>query len=103
MYSVPYLEHYADRYVELHLKGHGISLEQYLANPQRYEHLADEPFPLLPEQRQAQARIDAAEVPVPVEAEVDHLPRRNGTVVEILHHHRHPRRKPSGMPGWSRT
>lgn len=94
-YSDEYLEHYADRYVAMHLKGHGVSLEQYLAEPARYEHLTLEPFPLLPEQRAVQARLDAEAAKA--EAEVAHLPRRNGAVVEPLHHHRHPKRSPLAM------
>jgi hypothetical protein len=94
-YSDEYLEHYADRYVAMHLRGHGVSLEQYLADPTRYEHLALEPFPLLPEQQAAQQRLDAEMARV--EAEVAHLPRRNGAVVEPLHHHRHPKRSALAM------
>jgi hypothetical protein len=94
-YSDEYLEHYADRYVAMHLRGHGITLEQYLAAPARYEHLALEPFPLLPEQRAVQERLDTEAARV--EAEVAHLPRRNGAVVEPLHHHRHPKRSPLAM------
>lgn len=91
-YSDEYLEHYADRYVALHLRGHGITLEQYLVEPARYEHLALEPFPLLPEQQAVKEQLDAEAARV--EAEVAHLPRRNGAVVEVLHHHRHPKRSP---------
>lgn len=89
-YRTEYLEHYADRYVALHLRGHGITLDQYLAAPARYEHLALEPLPLLPVQREIQERLDIEAAKV--EAEVAHLPQRNGAVVEPLHHHRHPRR-----------
>lgn len=91
-YRDEYLKHYADRYVAMHLRGHGITLEQYLADPARYEDLALEPFPLLPAQREIQERLDAEAARV--EAEVAHLPRRNGAVVEVLHHHRHPKRSP---------
>lgn len=55
----PYLNHYADRFIALRLSAHGVDLEQYLANPGRFEHLADEPEPLLPAQREAAARISA--------------------------------------------
>lgn len=96
-YSDEYLDHYADRYVAMHLKGHGITLDQFLANPARYEHLALEPFPLMPEQKAVRDRLDAQAEAVRVEAEVAHLPRRNGAVVEPLHHHRHPRRSPIAM------
>ncbi|WP_445157374.1 hypothetical protein [Halomonas sp. E14] len=88
-YPDEYLEYYADRYVALYLKGHGVTLDQYLYDPARYEPLAEAPLPLLPEQQAVQARLDAEAERV--EAEVAHLPRRNGAVVEPLHHHRHPR------------
>lgn len=88
-YRDEYLEHYADRYVALYLKGHGVTLEQYLADPSRYDRLADEPLPLLPAQQRVQARLDAEAYRLA--AEVDHLPQRNGAVIEPLHHHRHSR------------
>lgn len=94
-YSDEYLEHYADRFVAMRLDLHGINLAQYLAAPARYERLALEPFPLLPEQRAVQARLDAEAVRAA--AEVAHLPQRNGAVVEPLHHHRHPKRSPLAM------
>lgn len=91
-YSDEYLNYYADRYVAMHLRGHGISLEQYLHDPGHYEHLALEPFPLLPQQQAVRDRLDTETAPTAVEAEVAHLPRRNGVVVEPLRHHRYPRR-----------
>lgn len=96
-YSDEYLNYYADRYVAMHLKGHGISLEQYLHDPARYEHLALAPFPLLPAQQAVRDRLDAeaaevGAVTARMEAEVAHLPRRNGAAVEPLRHHRYPRR-----------
>ncbi|MCE8027516.1 hypothetical protein HOP54_02275 [Halomonas daqingensis] len=118
------LEYYADRFVLLRLARHGVTLEQYLANVERFERLALEPEPqLLPGQREATLRIwwawdtglaprGDADAPVlpenyqdwrellaqwqaeteAAEAALAHLPRRNGVIVEPLHHHRHPRR-----------
>ena len=54
----PYLNHYADRFVALRLGAHGVDLEQYLADPERFEHLA-EFEPPLPAQIEAAARIGA--------------------------------------------
>lgn len=57
-YSDAHLEHYADRFIGLRLARHGVNLEQYLANPRRYE--KDEALkeePLLPAQERAIARL----------------------------------------------
>ncbi|MBZ9574389.1 hypothetical protein [Modicisalibacter sp. MOD 31.J] len=139
------LAYYADRFVLLGLARHDITLEQYLASPERTEglaryralrmhrhgitwgqYLADpqycearalDPEPPSPEQHGAILRLWAHQdtglavapqpVPAPVEspwteswqdvlercrAEVDHLPQRNGAIVEPLHHHRFNRR-----------
>lgn len=56
-YTDEYLEHYAARYVAMYLKGHGITLQQYLVAPERYEYLALEPLPLLPAQQAAVLRF----------------------------------------------
>lgn len=90
-YSCAYLSYHGERFVAQRLAAHGITFAQYLADPDRYDHLALEFEPLLPAQRAVQARLDAEHEPTPIEAEVAHLPQRNGTVVEPLHHHRHPR------------
>lgn len=95
LYSVNYLERCADQYAAMRLHAHGVTLDQYLADPARYEHLALEPEPLLPQQRAVQARIDAEEAAARLENELDSLPRRNGAVIEPLHHNRYPRRQPA--------
>ncbi|WIX34928.1 hypothetical protein QO259_09915 [Salinicola sp. JS01] len=51
------LEYYADRFVLLRLNRHGVNLEQYLANVDRFERLALEPEPLLPAQQTAALRL----------------------------------------------
>lgn len=56
-YTDAYLEFYANRYVALYLRGHGITLQQYLAAPDRYEHLAFAPLPLLPAQHNVVLRL----------------------------------------------
>ena len=75
LYNVNYLEHYADRFIELGLRAYGLSLEQYLPNPQLIEqlYLQQDHRPLLPQQRvrrqqpqlqQAAAQGDVRRVPV---------------------------------------
>jgi hypothetical protein len=91
MYSPAYINYYADRYVANRLKAHGVSLTQYLANPERYEPLALESEPLLPAQRAVQERLDHEETSR-VEREIEDLPRRNGTPVERLRHRRWAKR-----------
>ncbi|AXY41623.1 hypothetical protein [Halomonas sp. JS92-SW72] len=56
-YSDATLEHYADRFIALRLARHGVNLEQYLANPARFERLALEPEPPLPAQQAAALRL----------------------------------------------
>src|SRR5690606_5424305 len=90
VYPDEYIEYYAERYMALCLRYHGISLLQYLAAPEACERAALEHMPLLPAQRAVQARLDAEAARL--EATVAHLPQRNGTVVEPLHHTRHPKR-----------
>jgi hypothetical protein len=99
MYSDEYLEFYADQFVVYRLDKHGITLMQYLSAPADYEHLWFKPFPLLPKQQDAMNRYEMEEEArcKKVEASVEHLPRRNGAIVERLHHHRHHRRRFSSM------
>lgn len=59
MYPDAYLNHYADLFVARRLGAHGVTLEQYLAEPALYDHLVDQPEPLLPAQQAAAARITA--------------------------------------------
>ena len=94
-YSDDYLNHYADRYMAMQLKRHGVTLDQYLANPARYEVLALEPFPALPAQLAVQRQIDAETARQ--EASIEHLPRRDGVATEPLRHHRYPRRSLLGF------
>lgn len=121
-YTDAYLEYYADRYVALYLKGHGITLVQYLAAPDRYEHLAFAPLPLLPAQNNVVLRLwhawdtgtGLAAAPEPDEEPFE-LPgvyavweefllglgnnqairQRNGAFIEPLRHHRHNARNRS--------
>lgn len=51
------LEYYADRFVLLRLARHGVSLEQYLANVDRFELLALCSEPLLPAQQAVVLRL----------------------------------------------
>ena len=92
VYRDEYLDHYADRYRELMLRLHGITLLQYLAAPAACEAVAarwaerPEPCPaaILPQQiTESEARLERG---------LEACPRRNGAIVEPLHHHRLPRR-----------
>lgn len=94
-YSDNYLNHYADRYVAMRLKLHGVSLEQYLDSPKRYEHLEHQPFPPLAAQLAVQRQIDAETERH--EASIAHLPRRDGVVTEPLRHRRFPKRSILGF------
>lgn len=95
----PYLNHYADRYVALRLRAHGVTLDQYLAQPAVYEPLALEPEPLLPAQQAVAARL-AAHLSAGDEhdALTDHLEAglsagtrlADGGLVEPLRHHIRP-------------
>lgn len=99
MYSDEYLDYYADQFMNHRLDKHGVSLTQYLSAPEEFEHLKLKPFPLLPAQREAVNRFEEAEAKriKQVEAPVAHLPRRNGAIVETMHHHRHNRRRFGAM------
>lgn len=99
MYSDEYLEFYADQFVADRLDKHGVTLTQYLSAPEKYQHLKLKPFPLLPAQRDAVSRYELIEEKriALVVAPVEHLPRRNGAIVEPLHHHRHNRRRGGAM------
>lgn len=103
------LEHLADRYLALQMPAYGVTLLQFLADPARYEALAKDFLPLLPAQQAAvrvhwqQATgaklevVPAEEVlpPFLVEQQVEHLPRRNGVIFEVLRHCAWPRRRPT--------
>lgn len=91
-YPDAYLDHYADRYVELGLARCGIRLEQYLRSPQACERVAQVwaarggpcPAQILPQE------ITAAEQRL--ERGLEDCRRRGGVIVEPLHHHRRHRR-----------
>ena len=92
VYGDEYLNHYAERYRALNLRLHGITLLQYLATPTACELVAKlwasrpEPCPaaILPQQiSEAEMRLTRG---------LEHCPRRDGAIVEPLHHHRLPRR-----------
>lgn len=97
MHRTAYLEHYADIYSENMLYKHGVSLDQYLADPGRYEHLVNAPFPLLPVQTKVRVQLireDALQQRAEEIAEqLDGLPRNNVRPFEPLHHKRHPKRR----------
>lgn len=88
MYHPNYISHYGERFIRLGLSAHGVTFEQYLAAPERYEIKYEEKCrPLLPAQRAVQARLDAISFEVDrAESELDALPQRNGAAIEPLHH-----------------
>lgn len=97
MHRTAYLEHYADIYAANMLYKHGVSLDQYLADPARYEHLLNAPFPLLPAQTRVRVQLmreDALQQRAEeIAEELDNLPRNNVRPFEPLRHHRHPKRR----------
>jgi hypothetical protein len=52
------LEHHADRFIAQRIGAHGVTFEQYLTDPARYDALALEPEPLLPAQRAVAQRLE---------------------------------------------
>lgn len=91
MYPDEYLDHHADEFQRKRIFAHGVTLEQYLSDPARYDHLEFEPEPLLQEQVAVALRFEP-EV-AQAEATLQELTCRNGTLIEPMHHHRHPRSK----------
>lgn len=116
-YSDAYLNHFADRYVELGLRDLNITLLQYLAAPQaceraaaEFQRLGQQPDPLIMPQQislmeaQLEADVRAArgvvdtsqtldpdpqtrEIEADAERGLEHCPRRGGRIIEPLHHH----------------
>jgi len=97
VYPTAYLEHYADIYAANMLYKHGLKLDAYLADPARYEHLLNAPFPLTPAQTSVRVRLIRDEVlqqqAAEAEQELDNLPRNNVRPFEPLRHLRHPKRR----------
>lgn len=98
-YSDEYLNYYADRYVAGRLHAHGVSLDDYLADPDRYAALAWEPESLLPAQLAVAARLavqwglddEHERLSAGLEAGLAGTTRlADGSLVEPLHHHRMP-------------
>lgn len=86
-YPDEYLEHYADRYVSLELRRHGVTLLQYLAAPAACERVAQIwaarggpcPGALLPQQ--------ITEAELAMERELQGVRLAGDRYVEVLHHH----------------
>ena len=51
------LEHHAENYLARRIGAHGITFEQYLTDPKRYDTLALQPEPLLPAQQAVAQRL----------------------------------------------
>jgi hypothetical protein len=77
-----YLHHHADAFVAGRIGAHGVTLEQYLHEPERYAHLALEPEPLLARQAAVRDALDA-------EAQLEALPRIHGAPLERMRHKAH--------------
>ena len=97
MYPTAYLEHHADVYAAHLMHKHGITLDQYLADPARYEHLLSAPFPLLEDQTRVRVKLIRQEIlqeqADEIAQQLDGLPRNNVRPFEPLHHKRHPKRR----------
>lgn len=93
-YPDEYLDHYADRFMELKLTEHKISLLQYLAHPAACERVAERnaaagraPEPMILPQQITQAQYE-------LERGLEACASRNGILIEPMHHNRYPKRNP---------
>lgn len=97
MYSVAYLEHHADVFAAHLLHKHGLTLDQYLADPARYAHLLDADYPLLPAQTKVRVRLIRQEILKAQEEELtlqlDGFPRNNVHPFQPIRHNRYPKRR----------
>lgn len=93
VYTDDYLEFYAEQFAEHMVYLHGVTLDQYLADPARYRKLLGAPYPLL-DQQQAVADKYADEQMRLSETFDSTTTMRDGAVIEPMHHHRHPKRSP---------
>ncbi|KMQ74030.1 hypothetical protein [Marinobacter subterrani] len=118
MYPTAYLEYHADQYAAALLHKQGVSLDQYLADPARYQDLLTRPFPLLPTQTRVRTRLMREEIKkerlqstadlvrdelrreieAQLEQELDGYPRNNVRPFEPMRHHRYPKRR--GFACW---
>jgi hypothetical protein len=81
-YSDERLHALGDRYITLGLGDLGITFEQFLISPHRYD-LAE---------MVGHARRTYQRIAVQFEDGLEHLTCRNGTVMEPMRHHRNPKR-----------
>ena len=94
VHPTAYLEHYADLYADNMLHRHGVTLDQYLADPDRYEHLLHQPFPLMPEQTRVRVTLMRAEIQEQTEQELQSsLAKKGGAHMEPMRHHRYPKKR----------
>lgn len=88
-YRDDHLNYWSDVWVAAKLGEAGITLDQFLHEPQRYigdDNSPDQFRPLLPRQRAIAEQLERQ-----AERGVEHLPRRNGAIIEPLHHKVFPR------------
>lgn len=97
MYSTGYLEHHAEVFATNLLHKHGITLDQYLADPARYQNFLSANFPLLPVQTKVRVRLIREEIMQrrveEIDKELDGLPRNNVRPFLPLRHNRYPKRR----------
>ncbi|WP_328184673.1 hypothetical protein [Marinobacter sp. OP 3.4] len=113
MYPTAYLEYHADQYAAAMLHKQGVSLDQYLADPARYQDLLTRPFPLLPAQTRVRTQLmrkeiqrerlekfadlvreeQRQEIEAQLEKELDEYPRNNVRPFEPMRHRRFPKRR----------
>jgi hypothetical protein len=91
VYSDEQIDHYGERFIKNNIALLGVTLFQYLADPQRYDNIAKarDSRPLLGRQLRVQKRVlddELAGRVELVEQDVADLPRRNGTVVQPMLH-----------------
>lgn len=90
-YPEPYLEYWADRYVELDLAAQGVPLLAFLADPHGHLHLGERPRPLLPAQEAVAERVEALDDEAERQLQGEHpdTQLRGRALREPLHHHAH--------------
>lgn len=96
VYSDAYIEDRAEEFCALSLADQGVSLLQFLADPERYRRAAGLFRPLLPEQRTVQQRLDAEADAAEAEAlrACPDAECRGGAYIKPLHHHSYGNRSP---------
>lgn len=87
-FSDEWIEYWAEQYRLHDIGRHGIRFELFVQIPHRILAALEARghAPLLPAQRQVQARLDGRALQAEAERGLEHCPRRGGAIVEPLHH-----------------